>query len=204
MSKAKPAVSFLPPKAAFTLCAAIAVQGMTLRDNVQLAAMSAIYHSVQSQNNDVGIRLVESFTDGMRKASIVAYLEQHGNFRWDAEAKALVHHRNPEVAVPVDGKLSKDDTANMHALLSANPWYDAKPESEIVSIVDVNEMISKLVKRIQKAVKDGKEIKFSGSTAEIIMAVARGDEISVTIPESPEAVAAGIKANLGADAALVG
>jgi len=176
----KKSTLFMAPKVAFAQCAVISTTGITLRDMIQQVAMSAIFHSVQSQNNDIGIKLFESMVDGLRKQSLVTYLETYGNFSWDKDAKALVHVRNPANERDT-AKLSAEQVTELHAVLSANPWYDASGKEEICTTLDVAAEVTKLIKRIQKSVKKGHTVTGEGSLAEIMLAYSRGEKVSVNI-----------------------
>ena len=150
MPNAKP--MFLAVADALKICAGIKKSADKLHKAIQMAAASAIYHSNFHKNADVGIRLVEAIMDtkGVRKNAVVAYLELHGNFQWDKDAKAIKYHRNLEAECKDEEKLA--------LTLAQNPWDQAKPEAAITSEYDLDEDVDRIIKRIKKAVKEGKAI----------------------------------------------
>lgn len=140
-------MSILTKEKANALIASIARRGTTLTNDIQKAAVTAIGYSIMHGDITIGQRLVAAVKPlkSVRTNSLVAYLEQHGNFQWDKEAKDFVYRKNENaIADPVE----------LVKVLAELPWTDAIPEKEIESVIDVDAKLAKFVKSLLKQIAD--------------------------------------------------
>lgn len=139
--------------------------------DLQKVAISAIGYANIHGDITIAQRVLEVMGTSMRRQTMVRYFEIHGKLAWDKESKTVVFAENVEAL---------DDPAQLYETLSVLPWYEAVQE-QIESILDVTAIAAKLLKRIAKAAKDGKEIKAEGKLAEALVALAKGEaELNVT------------------------
>lgn len=123
--------------------ATIGRAGIKLTKMIQDAAVQAIGYSLVHGDITIGQRLFEACPKGVRRNSLVAFLEKFGAFQWDAKNKRLAHRKN-----------STEFTEAYEQDLMATPWDDAKPEPEIVSVFDVTKEFDKFIKRMEKLRQD--------------------------------------------------
>jgi hypothetical protein len=123
--------------------ASIGRAGVKLTRMIQDAAVNAIGYSLVHGDITIGQRLFEACPKGVRRNSLVAYLEKFGAFQWDAKSKSL-RHRKTEI----------EFTEQYEQDLMNTAWDDAKPEPEIVSVYDVQKEFDKFIKRMEKLRQD--------------------------------------------------
>ncbi len=109
-----------------------------LQAEIQIAAVNAIGHSIENGDIRFGQKLFDVLPSGVRRASLVAFLEKHGNFAYLKDEKKFAYYK---------AQTSYDEVA-----LLATSWASAKSEN-IVSEYDVQDMFDKLMKRIESAIK---------------------------------------------------
>jgi hypothetical protein len=109
-----------------------------LQSEIQIAAVNAIGHSIENGDIRFGQKLFDVLPSGVRRASLVAFLEKHGNFAYLKDEKKFAYYK---------AQTSYDEVA-----LLATSWASAKSEN-IVSEYDVQDMFDKLMKRIESAIK---------------------------------------------------
>lgn len=119
---------------------AIKKSASELQSEIQLAAVNAVGYSILHGDITIGQKLFDALPSGVRRASLVAFFEKHGNFAYLKEEKRFAHYKNDE--------RSFDEVA-----LLATPWASAKKEV-IVSEYDLDDMFTKFMNRIEKAFKE--------------------------------------------------
>lgn len=115
--------------------------------DIQLAAVNAVGYSIEYGDVTIAQRLFEAVGTGVRRQSLVAFFEKHGQLCWSSNEKKFVFYK-------VEG-IEFDEMA-----LMATPWHDAKKEI-IVSEVDASDMVSKLIKRIESNIEKQVSVKNS-------------------------------------------
>lgn len=171
-------MSFLTKEKANALISSIARRGATLTNDIQKAAVTAIGYSIMHGDITIGQKLVAAVKPlkSVRTNSLVAYMEQHGNFQWDKDAKDLVYRKNEEAIT---------DPVELVKVLAELPWTDAVPEKEIESVVDVDAKLAKFVKSLLKQIA---EVEQAGGVVKnkehlaVLQAVASG-EFEVAVEE---------------------
>lgn len=118
---------------------AIKKSASELQSEIQLAAVNAVGYSIEHGDITIGQKLFDALPNGVRRASLVAFFEKHGNFAYLKEEKRFAHYKNDERAF--------DEVA-----LLATPWASAKKEV-IVSEYDLDDMFNKFMKRMETAFK---------------------------------------------------
>jgi hypothetical protein len=109
-----------------------------LQSEIQIAAVNAIGYSIQHGDIRYGQKLFDVLPSGVRRASLVAFFEKHGNFCYLKDEKKFAFYKATD---------SFDEVA-----LLATSWASAKAEN-IVSEYDVQTMFDNLMKRIETAIK---------------------------------------------------
>lgn len=109
-----------------------------LQSEIQIAAVNAIGYSIEHGDIRYGQKLFDVLPTGVRRASLVAFLEKHGNFCYLKDDKKFAFYKAQD---------SYDEVA-----LLATSWASAKAEN-IVSEYDVQKMFDSLMKRIESAIK---------------------------------------------------
>lgn len=128
-------------------------RAVLLDKDIQQIAIQAIGHSIVHRNIDIGMNLFNALSRSTRRQSLVTYLEKHGHFAWSkTEKKFLFFDAKKEFNQKV---------------LETMLWYEAEAEKPIVSSVDVDEAVSKLIKKLESAIKDGKQV----ANAELLDAI---------------------------------
>lgn len=114
-----------------------------LQSDIQLAAVNAVGYSIEYGDITIGQKLFDALPSGVRRASLVAFLEKHGNFAYISEEKRFAHYKNDERKF--------DEVA-----LLAMPWSSAKKEV-IVSSYDFDDMFTKFMAKMESAFKKHNE-----------------------------------------------
>ena len=114
--------------------------GVKLTLSIQVVAVQAIGYSIEHGDITIGQRLVEACPKSVRRSSLVAFLEKHGAFQWDAKNKRLKHR--------------KTDSSFNEEYLMGTPWDEAKPEPEITSVYDAAAEFERFMKRMERLRKD--------------------------------------------------
>lgn len=140
MAKAiKTTPAFMDKASAFKLADSILRRGKVLDSDIQRAAVSAICYSIIHRDSTIGEKLVDCFPAGSRKASLVAYFEQRGNFEFDTKSKSLKFRDND----------CCDDMGVLIPALAENPWYEARKEV-ITSIFAPEDYLETVAKKLEK------------------------------------------------------
>lgn len=123
--------------------------GAKLDKAIQTASVQAIGYSIIHRDIRMANELYNALPNGSRRASLVAYLEKHGNFVYMTTEKQFQFFENPDV----DGF---DDVIEKELL--STPWHEAKKEV-VKSSYDVDASFARFLKQVQKAIEDGLEVK---------------------------------------------
>ena len=131
------------------LITSIKSSGARLDKAIQSASVQAIGYSIVHRDVRPANELYNALPNGSRRASLVAYLEKHGNFVYMSSEKSFQFFENENIG-------SFDDV--MEKELLATPWHEAKKET-IVSEYDVDKSFARFLKQVEKAIADGVEVK---------------------------------------------
>lgn len=126
--------------------ASISKVGAKLNIRIQVAALNAIFYSIQHGDVDVARRLYLAMNAGQRRNSLVAFLEKHGKIQWNSELKQLDFKKRDDLAV------ESIDTI-------AEQWHEAMKEPTIKSTYDFDDDAAKFIKRMEKAINAKAAIK---------------------------------------------
>lgn len=131
--------------------------GVRLVAAVQVAAVQVIAHAVSHGDITLAQSLVESVPKHF-KATLVAFLENYGPFKWDKDSKKLTFYRDNEqlraasIRVP-EGTLTQE-------YVDALPrWEGQIKASEPKSVYDVQEEASKFIDRMRKLASKGADVR---------------------------------------------
>lgn len=130
-----------------------------LTQDIQVAAVNAVGYSILHGDVTIGQRLYEALGSGMRRQSLITFFEKHGQFMWSSAEKKLVFCK-------VEGIQFDPDT------LMGMPWDEAKREV-IVSDLDVEDMVKKMIKKIENAILKGVEVKHKDLYSDLTHTLAR-------------------------------
>ncbi len=134
-------------KALAKLIGSIGAARVQLDEQVQMACLQVIGQSIVHRNTTPANSLLDAVSKH-HKATVVAYLEKFGNFRWNSKAEKLdfieVHKASDEA---------------LEAALEAigeSKWYDAKKPPKVVSQYDAFQVIDGFFEvTAKKFAKDG-------------------------------------------------
>jgi hypothetical protein len=134
-----------------------------LQSAIQEVAVQAVGYSIEHGDIRFGQKLFDVLPSGVRRASLVAFLEKHGNFAWSKEEKCFKFFKGlgePRVY---------DETA-----LMAISWASATKET-IVSSYDLELIMTKAIKAMEKAFKENEKsgVKLENTMAYDYMVQAR-------------------------------
>lgn len=122
-----------------------------LQSAIQEVAVQAVGYSIEHGDIRFGQKLFDVLPNGVRRQSLVAFLEKHGNFAWSKDEKCFKFFKGL-------GEPRKFDET---ALLAIN-WASATKET-IVSSYDLETIMTKAIKAMEKAFKEHEK---SGVTIE--------------------------------------
>jgi hypothetical protein len=109
-----------------------------LQSAIQECAVQAVGYSIEHGDIRYGQKLFDVLPNGVRRQSLVAFFEKHGNFAWVSADKKFSFYKAQE---------SFDEK-----LLLETPWASASKET-IVSEYDIEDMFTKFMKRVDSAFK---------------------------------------------------
>jgi hypothetical protein len=130
---------------------AITKSAIQTRDKIQQVANWAIAVSITSGDISVGNALLEALggTKSLRKDSLVAHFEKLGNFAWLKKEKKFEFFLNTKTGC-TDGTL----TSEWEAMIVGSRWDEAKKESEVTSVYDMEKQFRSFIGRMEKAALD--------------------------------------------------
>lgn len=113
-----------------------------LQSAIQEVAVQAVGYSIEHGDIRFGQKLFDVLPSGVRRASLVAFLEKHGNFAWSKEEKCFKFFKG----------LGEPRVFDEQALMTVN-WASASKET-IVSSYDLESIMTKAIKAMEKAFKE--------------------------------------------------
>jgi hypothetical protein len=113
-----------------------------LQSAIQEVAVQAVGYSIEHGDIRFGQKLFDVLPSGVRRASLVAFLEKHGNFAWSKEEKCFKFFKG----------LGEPRVFNEQALMEVS-WATATKET-IVSSYDLETILTKAIKSMEKAFKE--------------------------------------------------
>jgi hypothetical protein len=129
------------------LIGSIGKSATALNSKIHLAAVHCIGHAIAHGDVRLATELYDACSKGVRRQSLVAFLEKHGPFAWQERDKKFAFYKG-EREFTFDGDM-----------LMSLSWLEAQPE-RVISTLDVEDMVAKLLKRVQQAVeKDPTSVK---------------------------------------------
>lgn len=114
--------------------------GTKLDKMIQHAAVHAIGHAVEFGDIKYANELLDALPKGARRQAFVKFIETHGPFAFMTQGKKFAYFKR-------DGLEFDGD-----ALLKGQQWHETVKEN-VVSTLDVEDMVAKMLKRIEGAVK---------------------------------------------------
>jgi hypothetical protein len=134
--------------------------GAKLDKMIQHAAVHAIGHAIAHGDIKYANELLEALPKGGRKQAFVKFMETYGPFAFSTQGKKFAFFKRDGLAF--DGS----------ALIEGKQWHETIKE-EVVSTLDVEDMVAKMLKRIESAVaKDSKSVKGMDLYSAVAAAVA--------------------------------
>lgn len=130
-----------------------------LTKEVQVLAVNAVGYSILHGDITIGQRLYEALGTAMRRQSLVSFFEKHGQFVWSSSEKKFVFNKREGIQFDPD-------------MLMGMPWDEAKAE-KIVSDIDVEDMVKRMIKRIENAINSGVEVKNKDLYSDLTHTLAR-------------------------------
>lgn len=113
-----------------------------LQSAIQEVAVQAVGYSIEHGDIRFGQKLFDVLPSGVRRASLVAFLEKHGNFAWSKDEKCFKFFKG----------LGEPRVFDEQALMTVN-WASATKET-IVSSYDLETIMTKAIKAMEKAFKE--------------------------------------------------
>lgn len=113
-----------------------------LQSAIQEVAVQAVGYSIEHSDIRFGQKLFDVLPNGVRRQSLVAFLEKHGNFAWSKEEKCFKFFKG----------LGEPRVFDEVALMEMN-WASASKET-IVSSYDLETIMTKAIKAMEKAFKE--------------------------------------------------
>jgi hypothetical protein len=125
----------------------ISIRGKKLDEDVQEAALGAVYYSVCHGDWTIGQLLVETFSTGLRKKALVGFLEKYGQFAWHAKEKTVKYRKNTALADLLENREDSEKYVNAINL----QWVDFQPE-KIQSIYDCQSGVKSLLSKMEREI----------------------------------------------------
>ena len=134
-----------------------------LQTAIQDVAVQAVGYSIEHGDIRFGQKLFDVLPSGVRRASLVAFLEKHGNFAYSKEDKCFKFFKG----------LGEPRQFDETALMAIN-WASATKET-IVSSYDLELIMTKAIKAMEKAFKEHEKsgVKLENTSAYDFMVSAR-------------------------------
>lgn len=120
-----------------------------LTKDIQLAAVSCVFHALEHGDVTLADSLVDAAGKGLRRDSLRAWFEKNGAMVVSTQTKKFVLDKAKR------DTLKAIDKAELAETLTSLPWDDAKREAPVVSVVDVSEAFDKFMQRLTKLSKEG-------------------------------------------------
>jgi hypothetical protein len=142
---------------------AVGKSASELQSAIQEVAVQAVGYSIEHGDIRFGQKLFDVLPNGVRRQSLVAFLEKHGNFAYSKEEKCFKFFKG----------LGEPRVFDEQALMSAS-WATATKET-IVSSYDLELIMTKAIKAMEKAFKEHEKsgVKIENSLAYDYLVAAR-------------------------------
>jgi hypothetical protein len=125
----------------------ISIRGKKLDEDVQEAALGAVYYSVCHGDVTIGQLLVETFSTGLRKSALVGFLEKYGQFAWHAKEKTVKYRKNDSFANLLENQEDSENYVNSIDMV----WTTFKPE-QIQSVYDCLSGVKSLLSKMEREI----------------------------------------------------
>lgn len=135
----------------------IAKRGKLLDADIHRAGVSCLNHIQEHGDVTLLNKLVVSLPQGARKAAFVEWALAFGKVVVLDRGNAADEHK---IAAGDVFKYSKEKSTNIEEAI-LKPWYNFRPEKDVLDLFDVNALVAKMLKQYNKAVKAG--IKIEGA-----------------------------------------
>lgn len=129
----------------------IAVRGAKLDNDIHVAGVSCLQQIADHSNTTLLNELVVALPKGARKTAFVEWALSFGAVR------VLDKGNEADQADIAKGRVFKLDRTKETNIQGAidNAWYNFKPEGDVLDHFDVNAVVAQLMKKLQKAKKQG-------------------------------------------------
>lgn len=131
------------------LIKSIAKRGKTLDADIQEAAKASVFYSVCYGDVTIGQKLLEAMAQGQRKAALVGFLENFGQFEF--KAGKLVYRKVPEFVELLEDVEASEQYVAEHV---TTHWTAFKPE-QISSKYNCIDAVKRLIAKMEKEIKAG-------------------------------------------------
>lgn len=137
---AAPAVKLITDvKALDAAIVSIGKRGKKLDDDIQLAGLSCIAHTEKCGDIGPVNRLFLALPKGARKNAFAEWALMFGKY--------VLNEGATRKEMPF--LFGKEKVTNMEGAQD-KPWFECKPEQDVLTVVDIPGMVAALLKRIQK------------------------------------------------------
>ena len=142
---------------------AVGKSASEVQSAIQECAVQAVGYSIEHGDIRYGQKLFDVLPNGVRRQSLVAFLEKHGNFAWSKEEKCFKFFKG----------LGEPRVFDEVALMEMS-WATASKET-IVSSYDLEVIMTKAIKAMEKAFKEHEKsgVKIENSLAYDYLIAAR-------------------------------
>ena len=89
-------MTLLSSKELETKIAVVGKSAGELQSAIQECAVQAVGYSIEHGDIRFGQKLFDVLPNGVRRQSLVAFLEKHGNFAWQAQEKKFAHYKTKD------------------------------------------------------------------------------------------------------------
>lgn len=135
------AFNLLTAEAFNKLCDQVLRRQKLTDDDLQRLAINAIGYSIIHNDAQPANRLFAAMQRSLRRDSMVAYLERHGQLAWLKTDEKFGFYKVEGIEFDADK-------------LAGLKWYEAKKEQAIVSVYDLQAEFDKFMKRVATKVQD--------------------------------------------------
>lgn len=131
--------------------ASIANRGAKLDADIQLAGVSVLAHIEQHGDITLLNQLYQALAKGARKNAFAEWAMACG--------KVVLNEGPNRKDVPF---LYSKDKATMLDLAWEKPWFEYKPEPDLITVFDVQAAVAKIIKQVASARKANPDVEIKG------------------------------------------
>lgn len=131
--------------------ASIAARGKKLDSDIQTAGLSILNHVQEHGDSTLADKLVLALPKGSRKLALTEWLLAFGKLR-------ILSKTNPDDASRIAGGAIFAYDKTKHTDLesaAAKPWYDFKPEPDVLTAFDAQSAVQAVLTKLAKAQAGG-------------------------------------------------